>query len=318
MMFLPKFSPQYLIVLIAALPTIGCGGNGDVKVPNDYEFDSRFLEDADSVHYTGQTFRHVLISDLKDHMGGMTDRLDAEVDPWKPESDDAVIAELNGFYIFPGEAINNAHGIATGDLPALQTTYGDISTATTLQTKIAGRDEKGQHKIWATEFVGWPEVSPDTLITDDWFPAVGDLAFRRANNDVDLVPGTELPIQKVFVTQTGLDYQQLVQKFLLGAVTFSQGADDYLDDDIEGSGLLSDNTEVAEEGKSYTDLEHAWDEGWGYFGMSPFYDTSFTAEEVADTKTGKHFKDVDEDGKIDLKREYHFGHSQNAAKTGCG
>ena len=54
------------------------------------------------------------------------------------------------------------------------------------------------------------------------------------------------------------------KKFLLGAVAFSQGADDYLDDDVAGKGLLVFGY-IPAEGKKYSALEHAWDEGFGYF-----------------------------------------------------
>ena len=64
-----------------------------------------------------------------------------------------------------------------------------------------------------------------------------------------------------------------------GAVGFSQGADDYLDDDTEGKGLLADHT-AADEGKPYTALEHAWDEGFGYFGGARNY-LLYTDEEIA-------------------------------------
>ena len=47
-----------------------------------------------------------------------------------------------------------------------------------------------------------------------------------------LQQGVRAPIASVTVTETGLDLRQLIQKFLLMAVPFSQGTDDYLDDDV--------------------------------------------------------------------------------------
>ncbi len=201
--------------------------------------------------------------------------------------------------------------------PPLQETYDDISSGKSLQEKIAGKDEVGQHKLWATQFVGWGQTSPDALV-QTWLETIETLAIQRAVSGSDDVPGLDnTPIAKAFVSVDGLDFQQLIQKFLLGAVAFSQAADDYLDDDTTGKGLLSDNIAPVD-GKPYTELEHAWDEGWGYFGMSPFFATSFTVEQIANTSAGTHYKDANGDGKIDLLGEYNFGHAQNAAKRDLG
>ena len=78
------------------------------------------------------------------------------------------------------------------------------------------------------------------------------------------------PVASVFVTSDGRDLQQLISTFLRVAIAYSQSADDYLDDDTEGKGLLSDHS-APEDGKPYTALEHAWDEGFGYTGMTRRY-----------------------------------------------
>jgi hypothetical protein len=74
-------------------------------------------------------------------------------------------------------------------------------------------------------------------------------------------------VSSVYLTEQGHDLQQLIQKFLGVAIGFSQGADDYTDDDTEGKGLMATHSEAAD-GKAYTALEHAWDEAFGYFGAS--------------------------------------------------
>jgi hypothetical protein len=140
------------------------------------------------------------------------------------------------------------------------------------------------------------------------------MAVEHYNTPASGPGGVE--ISKYFVTPKGQDLQQLVQKFLLGAVTYSQGADDYLDDaSLEESGNVE-----AEEGKPYTKLEHHWDEGFGYFGAARDYG-DYTDDEIAaadgrDDYQGYH--DTNGDGAIDLTSEYNFGHSQNAAKRDRG
>jgi hypothetical protein len=96
---------------------------------------------------------------------------------------------------------------------------------------------------------------------------------------------------------------------------FSQGTDDYL-----GEGLASDN-KVADGGtKSYTALEHQFDEGFGYFGASRNY-LEYTDSEIAKKAGRENFQgknDINGDGVIDLAAEFIWGNSSNAAKRDLG
>ena len=94
-------------------------------------------------------------------------------------------------------------------------------------------------------------------------------------------------------------------KVFMGAIAFSQGSDDYLDDDVQGKGLLASH--IPTEDKAYSGVEHAWDEGFGYFGGAQDYGT-WTDEEIA----GNAFLDRNGDGEIDLKTEVNWAHSRNA------
>jgi hypothetical protein len=98
----------------------------------------------------------------------------------------------------------------------------------------------------------------------------------------------------------------------LGAITFQQGADDYLDDDVSGKGLMADHSAPVD-GKAYTALEHAWDEGFGYFGAA----INYSAYTDAEIKAGDSL-DIDGDALVDLKTEKNWGHSVNAAKRDVG
>ncbi len=299
------------------LVSAGCGdaggdSGGEFEVPSTYAFESRM--GGSSVDYAGQVFRHVLIADLAKHIGGLTARIDTGA--LTPEPGD-VIAELDFYYRFDGDTSGGvAHGIST--TPATkQSNYEDIASGKDLQGKIAGNDPVGQHRDWATAFVGWDDpavTSPDSLVRL-WFEQLDEFAVDRANGMIPAGPDGN-PISEVFVTPEGLDLQQLVQKFLLGAVAFSQAADDYLDDDVDGKGLLSDHSALME-GKPYTALERAWDEGFGYFGAARDYG-DYTDDEIAGKggrdEYARGYHDSDGDGAIDLLSEYNFGHSVNAAK----
>jgi len=272
-----------------------------------YTFASRF-GDGSSVAYDGQTFRLILIEDLKSHVGGMTSRLDGG---WFPAAGD-VTAELQFYLAFDSETSGGlAHGRATTPGP-VQTTYDDLSSGKDLWGKLAGNDAVGQHEDWTTALLGAPGyTSPEGLVRA-WVAELDAAAVAWSNGDYPLAPGGGA-VASVYLTADGRDLQQLLQKFLLGAVAWSQAADDYLDDDLEGKGLNADNT-AAEDGKPWSPLEHAWDEGFGYLGAARTYggwdDALIAGAAVLD--------DHPTDGAIDLLTEATFGHATAAAKRDLG
>ncbi len=286
----------------------------DTDTDTDADSDSYAFTSAasgePSVSYSGQVLRQVLIDDMKSHLGGMTARLDNGA--FYPEAGD-VTAELEFYFAFDSSTSGQVPLYLSTDPAALQSVYDDLSTDKDLVGKLAGNDPVGQHVDWSTGFLGWGEAgstNPEALVRG-WFAEIDAQAVAWSGGDYPLGPGG-VPVPAVYVTPDGRDLQQLLEKFLRGAVCLSQGADDYLDDDTEGKGLLSDHTAL-EEGKPYTTLEHQWDEGFGYFGAARSYG-DWTDDQIADTPG----RDVDGDGAVDLLREYSFGHSGNAAKRDRG
>ena len=287
-----------------------------------YAFAGR--EGGNSVSYSGQTARHVLINDLKSYMGRISDDIDQG--NFTPAEGD-VVAVLDFYFRFDGDSNGGEDFILSTEPSTLQSTYDDISTGKDLVGKIAGNDSVTDHVDWSTEFAGWNSDSiaanggginsPEQLILA-FFSTVEANAVGRAEGEVRTdADGNQLP---VYVTDKGQDIQQLVQKFLLGAIAFHQGADDYMDDDVDGKGLLADHSALVE-GKSYTALEHAWDEAFGYFGAAINY-ADYTDEEIAASGGREAFasgyNDLNGDGSIDLLSEYNFGASANAAKRDLG
>ncbi len=294
-----------------AMDTAETGDTGDTGEPvvddMSYAFEGR--EGGSSVSYTGQVFRHLLISDMYSHMAGLTDRLNSG--SLFPEEGD-VAAEL-GFYLdFDSDTSGELpFGFSSDPAPA-QIAYNDISSGKDIVGKLAGNDPVGQHKDWSTEFVGWSAegvTSPESLVRH-WVGQLDAAAVDWAFGTIATDPSGN-PVPNVYVTAEGTDLRQLIQKFLVAGVAYSQAADDYLDDDTEGKGLLADHTMV-EEGKAYTALEHAWDEGFGYFGATVTYGEWTDAEISAGTK------DVDGNLAIDLTSEVVWGHAGNAGKRDNG
>ena len=298
---------------------------GSLVIPDTYSFESAFAPGESSVNYTGQTARHVLLKELTSTLGALTERIDSETFAANAEGD--VIALLDYYFRFDGDSYGEETFQLTTTPATLQTTWNDISEGRQLVDKIAGNDSSTDHVDWTTDFQGWSDASiaqyggdityPEGLVIA-FFETIEANAIARTNGETRQGPGGEdLPVH---VTASGLDLQQLTEKFINGALAFSQGADDYLDDDVDGKGLLADN--LVQDGTTpWTALEHQWDEGFGYFGASRDYG-NYTDDEIAaaggrpEYASGYH--DTNGDGAIDLTSEYIFGASSNAAKRDLG
>jgi Domain of unknown function (DUF4856) len=311
-----------LSVLSAAILLAACGGDDDdnnkatPSVLNTYDFPSQIIAGDSSVSHEGQATRHILISELKKLIGS-SDFQDVGGDK------QTALNKLNAIYAAgTKDDVNNLinNDVYLGGLTATevgislktdgatlkQTDYTLVSSGKNLKGKMAGQDNLLTHG----EFIGWTvattgsdltkgegvNAAPDALI-QTWFDQIATLAV---DNDVDTK----------FVTAEGLDLQQLVQKFVLGSVTYSQAAEDYLRKD---KGLTKQNSNADDENKPYTSLEHQWDEGFGYFGAAHDYNLYTDAQNKAQQDNDTHL-----DGIIDLYSEYSFGHSVNAAKRDKG
>jgi hypothetical protein len=276
-----------------------------------------------SVSYSGQTARHLLILELNNFIGS---GLQTALENNELTSREEVYTKLLSYYRSTADLYEldlSQRTLTTETTPgSAQTTLSQVSSSLKdLSGKIAGNDATGQFKDWSTEFIsfaGKGQYTPESLI-ESLLGEIADNAAAYIAGDTreDALGNT---INKVYLAADGRDLKQLVQKILLGAVAYSQGTDDYLDNDIDGKGLLSDNTELSS-GNQYTSLEHQFDEGFGYFGAAADY-LDYTDQEIA-AKGGRDgwssgYHDTNGDGEIDFKSEYNFGHSQNAAKRDLG
>ncbi len=317
-----RATPLLLLFLAACAPVAADDDDSrpaddDDAAPEVYAFDSRF-EGGSSVSYSGQTMRQALIVALADRIDGMTERVDTG---WVPAPGD-VVGELMAYYAFDGASSGSLeHGVATDPAP-LQTTWDDIAEGKDLRGKLAGNDPVGHHLDYGAGFVGWDAAdvsTPDDLVLH-WFDALEALVIDRANGATP--PGPDgAPIPRASITPEGQDLEELLAKFVAMAVCFSQGTDDYLDDSQLGKGLLSDHSGPDDEdGGAFTALEHAWDEGFGYFG-APRDFGAYSDDEIASAGgrpdwQGMH--DSDGDGAIDLGSERIWGHAANAGKRDRG
>jgi hypothetical protein len=264
---------------------------------------------ASSVSYSGQVFRQLLVDDMSGHLGGLTERID---NGWFP-----VPGELESELVFYFEFDSDTAGALAHDKAvngtALQGTYDEVASGKDLVGKIAGNDEGGQHVDWTTDFVGWGspgDTTPEGLVRL-WFSTVDAQAIDWSNGTYPLDPSGD-PVSSVTITAEGQDLTQLIDNFTRGAIAFSQATDDYLDDDIADKGLNAAHDGWVD-GAPYTELEHSWDEGFGYFGASRDY-PAWTDDDIADVGS----VDGDGDGFVDLLSEVNWGHSVNCAKRDRG
>jgi len=75
----------------------------------------------------------------------------------------------------------------------------------------------------------------------------------------------------VYVNSQGLEYNQAVNKGLIGALMADQMLNHYLSPAVldAGSNRTDNDNDVTVDGEAYTNMEHKWDEAYGYlFGLA--------------------------------------------------
>lgn len=285
------------------------------NAPKTYNFASQFDASASSVAYTGQTFRQVLINDLYVVMNGATRA--GYNGPTKDATD-----WLSSYYDYSEDSSRSADNTIDGssffaisavdiDGQSMEIDegffYSDIqSPGKNLLGKMAGVDNplrRGQ-LYGATGF-----ATPDALV-QSWF---NEFAANVTSGQTFTVPNGLLPAQTISKAKTtvdGRDLAQLTQKFLHGAISYSQSARDYFSTDLGPTkGLNADNTVPAKQGVKYTAMEHHFDEGFGYFGGA----RDFLSYSDLESRTKKSI-DTDGNGFIALKSEKNMGISTNVSR----
>jgi hypothetical protein len=127
---------------------------------------------------------------------------------------------------------------------------------------------------------------------------------------IDKASGEKKGVDKA----NGMNYPQLISKFIMGAVFYNQAVDNYLDEKLGAQ--MKPNNKPYKKGAAYTGKEHSWDEAFGYFG-APGHTLKLTPKDVYNIakrkKAGVAVADYNKDGKIDLKYEMAFAPAYYAA-----
>lgn len=106
----------------------------------------------------------------------------------------------------------------------------------------------------------------DQPLFEQWMDSIAlasqDFAMTASNGQAGvLTSGTSTYL----VSENGIEYVQLIEKGLMGAVFMHQALNHYFGD----TQMAVDNTTAVDAagGKFYTQMEHHWDEAFGYFGV---------------------------------------------------
>ncbi len=242
--------------------------------PSTYDFNSRFTRSS-SVKYTGQVIRNILMEDIKDRMnsyktgsypGSAADAKKMLMSYYDYKTVLPADRNVSGAISGDSEFLIKAKDLNDQQMPLYEFFYSEIDgTNKDLRGKIAGVD----NPLRRGKLYGWKGANTPDELMNLWFEAY---ANNAANGKAFTPPNGSLPTNPVdlaSVTADGVDYAQLVQKFLYGAVAYSQAARDYLSTDLgPNKGLNADNNEPQKPGVNYTAMEHFWDEGFGYLGAA--------------------------------------------------
>ncbi|WP_093668158.1 DUF4856 domain-containing protein [Tenacibaculum sp. MAR_2009_124] len=156
-----------------------------------------------------------------------------------------------------------------------------------------------------------------TAASIDYFPGTAEAVFIKEDFDgfissqvtevfpnwnVDAVEGTAGKIQELgtggsmrYVNAKGLEYNQAFGKGLIGALMVDQILNNYLSTKKldEATSRADNDAGILIEGKNYTNMEHKWDEAYGYlYGKEA---TPASPELGADSFLNKYLKRVEDD-----------------------
>lgn len=225
-----------LLIIAALIFTISCdtnNSNNEIATPESYEFNRN---GESTVSFSGQTTRIKMASELA---SAMTDF-------------DNTTKELL-LEMFRNQTENGGDANPYSD--------SDLNAATkNVKSKVAA----------STDF-----YSSNTAVSSEikaqfeaWLTAQVDEVFPNENNQAQ--PGVAGQIadgsSTRYVNAKGFEYNQLVVKSLIGALMTDQILNNYVSTSVLDAGTnTEDNSNgITAEGKTYTNMEHKWDEAFGY------------------------------------------------------
>ncbi|MGB3608433.1 MAG: DUF4856 domain-containing protein [Psychroserpens sp.] len=209
-------------------------GNGtsdpEVIAPATYDFQRNGVS---TVNYSGQTTR-IEMGDLF---------VAALNDPFRTE------AQLDGMF---------DHVEGNPDFPDADLNASDKS----LRNKTAASND-----YFASNTTDAAAIKADF---DAWIASQVSEVFPRWNDIASV--GVAGQIQEAgggavrYINAKGLEYNQAINKGLIGALMLDQILNNYLSTSVldAGSNVTDNDANIVSEGENYTTMEHKWDEAFGY------------------------------------------------------
>ncbi|MCI4670582.1 MAG: DUF4856 domain-containing protein [Bacteroidia bacterium] len=226
------------VILVFALFSCDNGSVSPIDEPDTYDFQRN---GSSSVSFTGQTTRiqmaEELAASLKDFDNASTELL---LEMFRNET----------------ESGDDADPYSSADLNA-----SDKS----IKSKVAASQDyyssnTAESAVIKADFESWINAQVNEV-----FPA----------QNVEATAGTAGQIadgsSARYINAKGLEYDQMVIKGLIGALMTDQALNNYLGTAVldEGNNREDNDNGVLVEGKNYTNMEHKWDEAYGYlYGTS--------------------------------------------------
>ncbi|MBL7472539.1 DUF4856 domain-containing protein [Robertkochia sediminum] len=227
---------RFLGIIALALLTTACSDDdnqmdmGNIQAPSTYEFTR---DGASTVSFSGQTTR-----------------------------------------IQMGEALGKALMDPATSSEALKAMYAHEAGTPNFDDETLNASSKNiRSKVAASRDYFFTNSTLSAAIKQDfetWIDGQANEVFSSWNQEAAAgVPGF---IQEAgggsvrYVNAKGLEYDQIVIKGLIGALMTDQMLNNYLSVSVldEGANRANNDNGVTEEGKSYTTMEHKWDEAYGY------------------------------------------------------
>ena len=206
-------------------------------------------------------------------------------DSLKDRSTKGSYSEMNAYYSGSDKNKQIWAPASKDGFPIKQTLINEISSG----KNLSGKTYKGT-------ITAWPNNMTGSEVIDFWMN-------KATENPKDV--------------SVGLNYQQLLSKFIMGAVFYNQAVDNYLDEKMEAD--TKPNDKPYKDGACYTGKEHSWDEAFGYWGAAA-HSLLLSAEQNYNVAKKKDLVSADHngDGVVDLKSEYVFAHAYYASSFDKG
>lgn len=220
-----------------AIFSTSCGNDDDPGVVIDEPATYSFTRDGEStVSFSGQTTRTLMAEEIVSALSN-TDFTVDEID--------AMFAHTEGNNDFTDE--NN---------------FGLNESSKNVRSKTAASAD-----LFASNTTLSATIREDF---DGWIAAQVNEVFPNWNSDAS--EGVAGQIQEAgggsirYVNAKGLEYNQAFAKGLIGALMVDQILNNYVSTAVldAGTNVEDNDAGIRAEGKSYTNMEHKWDEAYGY------------------------------------------------------